>query len=103
MAEAAPILFLLGIALLIFYARARAVVRAEIEDPDDERLKEYVYFKADSAEERAQLRRELRARGFSKQQIEGWMRNSRQIQHVQHLRALHGRDPFPSRALAKKD
>jgi len=92
---------LLGVVLLIFYARARAVVRAELEDPDDERLDEYVTFDADSAAERAHVRRELRARGFSKKTIERWMQNSRKRERVQHLRALHGRDPFPSRALAK--
>lgn len=89
------------VALCIFYARARAVVRQEMQDPNDKRLSEHVF--RDTAEKRALLRQELRFRGYSKAQIESWMRSGRERERLQELRARHGRDPFPSRALAKRD
>ncbi len=101
-AMAIPV-FLFFVALAIFYARARAVVRQEMEDPNDKRLSEYVHVDVDTAEWRAGIRRKLRARGYTKAQIERWLRHDRERERFQALRARCGRDPFPSRALAKRD
>ncbi len=101
-AMAIPV-FLFFVALAIFYARARAVVRQEMEDPNDDRLDEELYYDVDSPEERAWRRVALRKRGFSKQEIERWLARDRSIARMERARQMYGRDPFPSRALAKRD